>query len=200
MQPYFFPYLGYFRLIEETDVFVVLDCVQFPRRGFVHRNKPYASGGWLTVPISKCGIDTKIKDVMLAEDYSGLMRERLAKFPILNNKLKNEDIWCKMIIERSSPDLCSLLLETLSYTCQNLGLDFEYVRSSEMDLDNELRGEDRIIKIVNLMGAETYVNSPGGADLYSEERFQNEGVSLRLLEPWSGSFDSVITTMLIGEY
>ena len=54
MQPYFAPYAGYFRLLATTDLFVVYDCVQFPRRGWVHRNQlPDAAGklDWLTLPL-----------------------------------------------------------------------------------------------------------------------------------------------------
>jgi hypothetical protein len=39
MQPYFVPYAGYFRLFAASDLFVIYDCVQFPRRGWVHRNR-----------------------------------------------------------------------------------------------------------------------------------------------------------------
>ena len=56
MQPYFFPYAGYFRLFAASDLFVIYDCVQFPRRGWVHRNLlPDASGSerWLTLPLEK---------------------------------------------------------------------------------------------------------------------------------------------------
>ena len=54
MQPYFVPYAGYFRLFAAADVFVAYDCVQFPRRGWVHRNRlPTATGmsDWLTLPV-----------------------------------------------------------------------------------------------------------------------------------------------------
>ena len=56
MQPYFVPHAGYFRLFAASDLFVVFDCVQFPRRGWVHRNRlPDAQGRarWLTLPLSK---------------------------------------------------------------------------------------------------------------------------------------------------
>ena len=45
MQPYFVPYAGYFRLFAASDLFVIYDCVQFPRRGWVHRNKMFAADG-----------------------------------------------------------------------------------------------------------------------------------------------------------
>jgi hypothetical protein len=47
MQPYFLPFAEYFRLFAASDVFVLLDDVQFPRRGWVHRNRLHDRGGEL---------------------------------------------------------------------------------------------------------------------------------------------------------
>src|SRR3990167_6427798 len=66
MQPYFVPYLGYFRLFSQTDLFVIYDCVQFPRRGYVHRNQVPDQNGtpqWLTLPLEKCDQKTAILDL-----------------------------------------------------------------------------------------------------------------------------------------
>ena len=65
------PYAGYFRLFAAADVFVAFDCVQFPRRGWVHRNRFAASHGgldWLTLPLRKCGRDTRIDELRFADD------------------------------------------------------------------------------------------------------------------------------------
>jgi hypothetical protein len=56
MQPYWYPYSGYFRLFAATDLFVILDCVQWNRRGRVHRYEK--DGGWVTLPIKKTNRDT----------------------------------------------------------------------------------------------------------------------------------------------
>src|SRR6188472_3168309 len=71
MQPYFIPYTGYFRLFAASDVFVIYDCVQFPRRGWVHRNKLIDASGaerWVTLPLVKVPQSTLIKDLEFAPD------------------------------------------------------------------------------------------------------------------------------------
>ncbi len=88
MQPYFFPYAGYFRLFAAADIFVVLDCVQFPRRGWVHRNKLYDRTGvpqWLTLPLVKGDRDTlRICDIQFHANAHEIMIEQFRNFPILD--------------------------------------------------------------------------------------------------------------------
>src|SRR5258706_15733139 len=86
MQPYFIPYAGYFRLFAATDLFVVYDCVQFPRRGWVHRNRLVDASGkerWLTLPIEKAPRDTLIKDLRFSVDAREILARRLRSLPIL---------------------------------------------------------------------------------------------------------------------
>jgi hypothetical protein len=71
MQPYFFPYAGYFRLLAASDLFVIYDCVQFPRRGWVHRNKLLDASGearWLTLPLEKAPQSVLIQDLRFPPD------------------------------------------------------------------------------------------------------------------------------------
>src|SRR3979411_2469618 len=71
MQPYFIPYAGYFRLFAASDLFVIYDCVQFARRGWVHRNRLVDRGGterWLTLPLQKAPRDVLIRDLRFAPD------------------------------------------------------------------------------------------------------------------------------------
>ena len=86
MQPYFLPYAGYFRLIARSDVFVIYDCVQFPRRGWVHRNKLLDAAGaeqWLTLPLRPAPQDVLIRDLEFPEDAPAAIAERLRPFPLV---------------------------------------------------------------------------------------------------------------------
>src|SRR6478736_5469653 len=87
MQPYFIPYAGYFRLFAATDLFVIYDCVQFPRRGWVHRNQlPGADGvsRWLTLPLEHAERDTLIKDLKFRPDARGILEGDAHRFPALD--------------------------------------------------------------------------------------------------------------------
>ena len=65
-QPYWAPYAGYFRLFVASDLFVVFDDVQFPRRGWVHRYKD-KDGRWVSLPVAKAPRDTRICDMKLRD-------------------------------------------------------------------------------------------------------------------------------------
>jgi hypothetical protein len=81
MQPYFLPYAGYFRLFALSDLFVVYDCVQFPRRGWLHRNRLQninKKPRWLTLPLLKADRDTtRIMDLQFKENAQGISIHRL---------------------------------------------------------------------------------------------------------------------------
>ena len=82
MQPYFFPYAGYFRLLAQAEVFVLFDCVQHRARGRVHRTEvPAPAGGleWLTLPLASAARDTRIQDLRFADQADALWAERLAR-------------------------------------------------------------------------------------------------------------------------
>src|SRR3954469_21286194 len=83
MQPYFIPYAGYFRLFAASDLFVIYDCVQFPRRGWVHRNKLIDGSGaerWLTLPLGKASQSALIMDLQFPPNAGQLLRQRLQPF------------------------------------------------------------------------------------------------------------------------
>src|SRR5438105_14372105 len=89
MQPYFLPYAGYFRLLQATDLFVVYDCVQFTRRGWIHRNKLtnfQNEDVWFTLPLAKAAQDIKINELAFVNDAENRMLEQINKFPLFTTK------------------------------------------------------------------------------------------------------------------
>src|ERR1051325_1477014 len=83
MQPYFLPYAGYFRLFASADLFVIYDCVQFPRRGWADRNRglnPLRIGKWLTVTLMTGPPKLLIRDLRFRPDATELMAQRLRRF------------------------------------------------------------------------------------------------------------------------
>src|SRR5262245_31097005 len=85
MQPYFFPYAGYFRLFAASDLFVIYDCVQFTRRGWVHRNMLTDVSGearWLTLPLEKAPQDVLIRDLRFPPNAAELLADRLRRLSL----------------------------------------------------------------------------------------------------------------------
>src|SRR5208282_6547298 len=83
MQPYFLPYAGYFRLLVDVEAFVVGDVQQFPRRGWVHRNRLIDDQdrlGWLTLPVRPQPLDTQIRDIGFADGAQTTLNRNMARF------------------------------------------------------------------------------------------------------------------------
>ena len=162
MQPYYYPYAGYFRLFAASDAFVFLDSVQWNRRGRVHRCM--TKGKWIhTLPIKKTHRDTTmIKDMQWQSE-------------------KEKPI---------SP--VDLIIGTVMDTCEKLDMYFNCARSSDLKIPDNLHGQDRIIAICKKLGATEYINSPGGCHLYDEQIFKDNGIKLTFLPEWKGSYDSIL--------
>jgi hypothetical protein len=193
MQPYFLPYAGYFRLIAQTDVFVLYDCVQFPRRGWVHRNKLVDVRGeeqWLTLPLKHAPQDVLISDLAFADDAADELAERLRPFPLTSQAGAHGRLLERVRkVEGRPVDYIAGLLET---ACDILGLGWNVVRSSSLAIPAEVRGQARILAIAQGLGAKRYLNAPGGRDLYDAQTFADAGVELAFLDPWAGAGGSIL--------
>ena len=198
MQPYFIPYAGYFRLFAASDLFVIYDCVQFPRRGWVHRNKMFATDGrecWLTLPLVKGPRDVRIRDLSFSVDAGAILQQRMRRIPLLATPRQPEPEileLLKRVIGTPVDYLERLLREIVS--C--LGLRWHTIRSSSLDLPDSLHGQDRIIEIARRLGATRYINAPGGRTLYEPERFAAAGIELRFLDHYPGPSSSMLQRIL----
>lgn len=199
MQPYSPPpYGGYFRLMSDVDVFVVYDCVQFPRRGWVHRNKLLDRNGrlqWLTLPLEHAPFDAKIKDLKFADDGVTRMREQMRRFPAID--LLPDDL--RVALECAAGRFVPYAVRLLELCAKHLGVRMAYTYSSLMKVDPAARGAERIIEICKQLGATHYLNAPGGIELYNAATFAKHGIELEFLSPWSGPMCSVLETIAYKE-
>lgn len=201
MQPYFFPYLGYYRLLSLADIFVVYDCVQFPRRGWVHRNRFTMNTGvtdWVTLPTIKGGRDeTKISDLWFPQDSSEILLKQFSKTRIFGELQSNRNLF-ELVCETNG-SVSDYLLRTLEYIKNELGLDAQVFRSSTLEIPKYLKGQDRILYIVTHLGGSTYVNLSGGKHLYNEYDFAENGIELKILDPYVGPQLSFLERILLEE-
>ncbi|WP_334164427.1 WbqC family protein [Phenylobacterium sp.] len=196
MQPYFVPYAGYFRLLAAADLFVIYDCVQFPRRGWVHRNRlPDAAGElqWLTLPLAKAPRDAAIRDLVFRSDAAQAMATEMRRFPLLAGDDLHGLLDAVRDVRGAPLDYIERLL---ALAARALGLPWRVLRSSSLEIAAELRGQDRILAIAQAVGARRYVNPPGGRELYQHDRFAGAGVELRFLTDYEGSYASILARLL----
>jgi WbqC-like protein family len=198
MQPYFIPYLGYFRLFAACDLFVIYDCVQFPRRGWVHRNRLVDAQGslrWLTLPLDRIPRDGLIRDLRFGPDAAETFRGRLRPFRFDTRNATAVEPMMQAFHDIGGHPVDyieTLLREVVHY----FGLPWRALRSSSLAIPQSYRGQDRILAIVERLGARRYINAPGGRELYEPQRFAAAGIELAFLPDYSGANTSVLGRIL----
>lgn len=184
MQPYFFPYLGYFQLIRAVDEFVVLDDVNFIKRGWLNRNfilyqeNPFR----LTLQLKGASQNKRINEIRVGDDKGKMLKTILhcyhkapyfgTVYPLIEEILSFPDENLARFVENSMRRICEFL-----------GVCPIWHRSSAIDKDDSLRGQDRILAICMNLGADDYINSFGGVKLYSADEFARRGLSLSFIIP-----------------
>ncbi len=194
MQPYFYPYAGYFRLFTHADLFVVLDCVQFPRRGWVHRNRLTAADGnlnWLTLGLAYAPQQALIRDLQFAPDAADRLREDLRRFPALAAPQAAARL-AELPLLDAQGSVVDYLETNLRAVLRTIGARCHMVRSSSLAIDPQLRAQARILEIAAQVGATRYLNAPGGAALYDAAAFAARGLELAFLDPWCGDGASML--------
>ncbi|KAA3621336.1 MAG: hypothetical protein DWP94_10615 [Flavobacterium sp.] len=188
MQPYFFPYIGYFQLIHAVDKFIFYDDVNFIKKGWINRNNILIndSAFLFSIPCKNISQNKLINEVDLFFDSNEkerfLRRIELAYkkadefdnfFPVLENFILND----------SSVKISELAINSVILVCEYLKLDVKFEYSSGTHSDSiSFEKEKRIQHIVNKEAADIYINPIGGKELYSKEDFESKGLTLQFIE------------------
>src|SRR5512132_3183919 len=179
MQPYFFPYAGYFRLFATVDEFVIFDCVQFPRRGRVHRTEvPGPSGKieWLTLPLAAHPRQVLIDRLTFAAGARASFDQRLSRLTWVESAKGPAAEQVRAFLHAPLSSVIDYLENGVRLVANLLRLTIPTVRSSALKIAPSVRGQDRVIEIAKALGAARYVNAPGGRALYDPQSFQRAGM------------------------
>lgn len=187
MQPYFFPYLGYWRLMNHVDLFIILDDVNFIKRGWIARNKIKCRDGeqWLTLPLVNASQNKKINEIDILADNGWVSKLKRSIFYNYQKEyyLKETFPLVEEIIINAHGNLSQFLAYELIKVRDHLGMSTEILRITESTMSNRYCGASRIIHICKALGAKEYVNASGGSNLYSEKEFSDHGIKLNILPP-----------------
>lgn len=183
MQPYFFPYLGYWQLLANVDKYVVYDDVTYIKGGWINRNNFLINGqkNLLTMRLEKASSYTLIKDIAIKDDFVKFLKTiemGYKKAPFF------EDIFrlLKDICQCPDKKLGQFLFNSHIKICEYLGIDTELILSSSFEKHTELKGKDKVISICKQLGADEYINAIGGQELYDKKEFSENGIRLNFLQ------------------
>lgn len=187
MQPYAFPYLGYFHLIHSSDTFVFYDDVNYITRGWINRNRILLNGNphEFTIPISAASQNKLINETQILSDEKW-RRKFLATLANNYGKAPYYTAVSQLIasiIAREYASVADLAIGSTSEIFEYLGLCANFVRSSEAAAATKGLGKaDRLIAITKHLGYSSYVNAAGGTDLYSKKEFAESGIELSFIQ------------------
>lgn len=188
MQPYLFPYIGYFQLMKIADEFVVYDNIEYTKKGWFNRNRILVNGkdSFITFPLRKGSDFLHVKDRFLSDTWPeerikllNRIKEAYRKAPYFSDTFSI----IEEIILFDVQNLFTFTLNSLNKLKDYLNLTCTLVVSSSIPIDHSLKSEDKVIAICKERGANDYINPSGGIDLYKKDRFSNEGISLSFLFP-----------------
>lgn len=186
MQPYLFPYIGYWQLIHAADVFVLLDDVNFIKRGFINRNSILLNNEAyrFTVPLEKASQNKLISEMKLnfplkeKERFLARISNAYGKAPYYGAVIP----LIRGIICNPEEDLTEYIAQSIREICTYLGIKKIFYKSSEIEKDSRFKGQDRIMEICKRLGAQEYINPCGGRELYSHAEFEKNDIKLYFLE------------------
>ncbi len=183
MQPYFFPYIGYFQLIGAVEKYVIYDDVNFIKKGWINRNNILVNGEkhLLTIELQKISQFKKINEILINCNNDKILKTisyNYKKAPYYNQIYP----LIEEIILYEEKNLALFLYNSILKISSYLRLDTEIILSSSLNKDSTLKGADKILQICKEIGTNDYINPIGGEELYSKESFLAEGVNLSFIK------------------
>ena len=186
MQPYFFPYIGYFQLLYAVDKFVFYDDVNFIKSGWINRNRLFLDGSvrYITVPLAGASSFELINMTRVRPNDEWMttmlssVAQNYAKAPFY--KCVSELL--ESVLTSHNGNLATLARHSITVTSNYLGMSTEFVPSSTIYLNQRKKGVERVLDICRIEKAHEYWNLPGGRSLYSAELFAQNGIDLKFMD------------------
>jgi len=203
MQPYIFPYIGYFHLIEASDLFIFYDDVNYIKRGWINRNRILLNNSdyLFSIPTSKASQNKLINEIkpIIDEKWKRKFYHNLdfayKKAPYYSDVIK----LVKETIETEYNDVTDLCIKSIEMVYSYLGKSFNYVKSSDYSPETKgLEKADRLIEITKKTGMSKYSNAIGGQTLYNKQYFKENGIELSFVKSKLQDYKQFKNDFVIG--
>ena len=182
MQPYLFPYIGYYQLAYHSDFFIFYDDVNYIKNGYINRNTILTKNGrqLFTIPVNKASSFSKINElefsinvkkvlISISQAYSKAPYFETV-YPIIEKIFNSEDRNISIVTSSS-------IIEVFKY----LDIEFPHAYSSMIDYDRTQDAENKLYELCHIYSADQYVNTIGGQSLYEKDRFLKKGIKLEFI-------------------
>lgn len=178
-QPDFMPYLGFFDRLVKSDIYVILDTVQFVKR-WTGRDKIKTRNGeqWITVETQKAPVDIQINQVLLVEDD----KWRKKHLNVISYNYKKAPYYSEIMpcIEKLYQESCSKLsdfnIKSIRMLMDLFDIHIECIMAS--DIKPVGRNNELNIDIMKKIGARRYLSGVGAKDYYVPELYEQAGIEV----------------------
>lgn len=186
MQPYLFPYIGYWRLIQAVDKFIVYDDVNFIKRGWINRNRILINGEprYLNIPLIGASQNKKIYEISMQPRE--VWQKKFLRTLQINYKaspfFSETYSACEKILALQTDNLSDLLVNQIQVIAERLNIDTDIQKSSRYYNNSHLKAQKRVLDICRIEQANIYVNPPNGRSIYESLNFSLHGIDLRFID------------------
>ncbi len=185
MQPYLFPYIGYFQLINSVDKFIVFDDVNYIKKGWINRNRLLVDGKeyTFTIPLKKVSQNKLMNEIEILHEEK--WKVKLLK--TIENNYKQTRFFStafpliKLSLIDKDKNLSRFIVNSLKIITKYLNIKTEIVNSSIVYSTAGLKNFDKILEICKHVKADEYINPIGGQAIYTKKYFSQQGISLSFI-------------------
>ena len=187
MQPYFFPYIGYWQLIHASDLFVIGDSAHFIQNGWINRNRILGQRGlpqYFGIEVSKASAERYISEtcrvvnLKRADKMCRVLGYYYSKAPHYSEAMEV----IEPILLDEEPDLTRYLVKQLKVVAEYLGIKTEFRLLSEVSERWDCKAPEVIRRTCEYFGMTDYINPSGaGMSYYNKDEFREMGINLQFL-------------------
>lgn len=195
-QTYFFPYIGYFTILNQSDIYVHVDCSQYVKQSWMNRNRIIGEDGkikYIIVPTKKNKQKTRINDIKIDYDRDlsvilnqlGYYRKNAPYYSDIRDLLE-------LLFSKEYDNLSELCICSTQLVLERLEIKKDIFKLSDLDivLDEIHEPDDLALKICKSFdGVDTYINAPGGKAFYNVSKYTEAGLTINFLQNNLRSYD-----------
>ena len=184
MQPYLFPYIGYWQLVNAAEKFIIFDDVNYINKGYINRNNILVKDTSYQFTLELVGAS---QNKLINEIKIGKNSDKILKTIELNYKrspyFKNVFPLLEDIFSQKEENLAKFIGYSLKKISCYLEINTEFLYSSDIEKNNNLKNQLKILDICTKLNTKKYINLIGGRKLYNKKEFLSKNIQLRFIDP-----------------
>lgn len=182
-QPYLFPFIGYWQLINIADTYVISDSMQYIKKGYVNRNFILIEGKRHMFSLEVLGVRSEklINEVEVGNNSKKILKSifhAYKKAPYFNEVYP----LIEKILLHNEKNLAKYIGNSIKKIAQFLDIDTKIIYLSDLQGNTTLKAQNRTIDICTRLNADRYINAIGGQELYSKVSFKEKNIELNFLQ------------------